>query len=61
MTLSLYSTFKAWRRDVAAERGPRPSVAGAASPSSLQTALTLFGLGVGGVGGGGDQPMSDHV
>lgn len=61
MTLSLYSTYKAWRRDVAAERGDPSGIMDASPPSGIQTALSLFGLGIGGIGGGGDPSMPDGV
>lgn len=51
MTLSLYSTYKAWRRDRAAERG----AGGAPAPTSgIGAALVQLGLGLGGIGAGGD-------
>ncbi len=57
MTLSLYSTYKAWRRDSAAEAASR--AAPAAKPAdpiqnSVCHALTLLGMGVEGVSCGGD-------
>lgn len=58
MTLSLYSTYRAWRRDRAAERGAGGAPA---STSSLGAALVQWGLGLGGIGAGGDPAAAaDH-
>lgn len=55
MTLSLYSTYKAWRRDVAAEKATAASPAGVHPlRDGVCHALVLFGMGVEGVTCGGD-------
>lgn len=59
MTLSLYSTFKAWRRDVAAECGT--AVQGPASATGIYPAFALFGMGLGGVSCGGDDGIAEQV
>jgi hypothetical protein len=58
MTLSLYSTFKAWRRDVAAEQAiQKPGMVPQAG-AVLYPALAMFGMGIGGVACGGDQDLA---
>ena len=47
MTLSLYSTWGAWRRDVAAERAT--STAGNGGESPLYEAIALLGVGLAGI------------
>lgn len=53
MTLSLYSTYRAWRRDVAAERGEAYRIEPAAS-SSIRQAIAQLGVGLAGIACGGD-------
>ncbi len=53
MTLSLYSTYRAWRRDVAAERAAAAPAAGA---SALYDAMARLGVGLAGIACGGDTP-----
>jgi hypothetical protein len=54
MSLSLYSTYKAWRRDVAQEAKQSTQ----AQPSPVQDtvchALALLGMGIEGMSCGGD-------
>ena len=52
MTLSLYSTYRAWRRDVAAERGEASRIEPAAS--SIRQAIAQLGVGLAGIACGGD-------
>ena len=54
MTLSLYSTYKALRRDAAAERDIQTKPAGNQIQNSVCHALALLGMGVEGVSCGGD-------
>jgi hypothetical protein len=56
MTLSLYSTWRAWRRDVAAERAA--SAAGDAGVSPVYEAIAQLGVGLAGIACGGDTPAS---
>lgn len=55
MTLSLYSTYKAWRRDQAPNTATH---AGKTGPSAIQSgvchALVLLGMGIEGMSCGGD-------
>jgi hypothetical protein len=53
MTLSLYSTWRAWRRDVAAERAA--SAAGDCGASPVYDAIALLGVGLAGIACGGDR------
>jgi hypothetical protein len=53
MTLSLYSTWRAWRRDVAAERAA--SAAGHCGASPVYDAIALLGVGLAGIACGGDR------
>lgn len=54
MTLSLYSTYKAMRRDAARERQSANSAAPSAIRNSVCHALALLGMGVEGISCGGD-------
>lgn len=54
MTLSLYSTYKEWRRDVAAETDARSSKDLHPIQSSVSHALVLLGIGIEGMSCGGD-------
>jgi hypothetical protein len=54
MTLSLYSTWRYWRREVAAERAA--SADGGESP--VGDAIAQLGLGLAGIACGGDAPVS---
>lgn len=56
MTLSLYSTYRAWRRDVAAERAA-PGTAPAGT-SALYEAMASLGVGLAGIACGGDLPSA---
>lgn len=61
MTLSLYSTLKALRRDAAAARGaPAPSPERPLR-NSVRHALALLGMGVEGVSCGGDIGPRRHA
>jgi hypothetical protein len=53
MTLSLYSTYKAWRRDVAVEKTAQDSQTHPVQ-SSVCHALVLPGMGIEGMSCGGD-------
>jgi hypothetical protein len=48
MTLSLYSSYRAWRRDVAADKATKQAKRGSVT-ASLYSALALLGTGVDGV------------
>ncbi|TCJ16349.1 hypothetical protein EZJ19_05465 [Parasulfuritortus cantonensis] len=54
MTLSLYSTYKALRRDAAAEKAKQTKTAASPIQNSVCHALALLGMGVEGVSCGGD-------
>jgi hypothetical protein len=54
MTLSLYSTYKAMRRDVAVEKTRPVEAADNPIQNSVRHALALLGMGVEGVSCGGD-------
>lgn len=54
MTLSLYSTYKAMRRDAAAEKAKQTQTSAGSIQSSVCHALALLGMGVEGVSCGGD-------
>ena len=56
MTLSLYSTWRAWRRDGAAERAA--SAAGDAGVSPVDEAIAQLGVGLAGIACGGDTSAS---
>jgi len=56
MTLSLYSTWRAWRRDVAAERAA--GAAGNGGESPVYEAIAQLGVGLAGIACGGDTPAS---
>jgi len=56
MTLSLYSTWRAWRRDVAAERSACATGNGGESP--VYDAIAQLGVGLAGIACGGDTPAS---
>lgn len=58
MTLSLYSTYKALRREAAAEKSRQPQAAGSPIQNSVCHALALLGMGVEGVSCGGDVTVS---
>lgn len=60
MTLSLYSTYKAWRRDVAAEKQVAAGDMPNGTSTGLYSTLALFGMGVGGIAGGGDAVIADN-
>lgn len=53
MTLSLYSTYKAMRRDAAAEKSG-PAKTNGPVQNSVCHALALLGMGIEGVSCGGD-------
>jgi len=52
MILSLYSTWRAWRRDVAAERSMSADSHSGASP--VYAAIAQLGVGLAGITCGGD-------
>jgi len=54
MTLSLYSTYKAMRRDAAAERATRKTPAASPIHTTVLHTLALLGMGIEGVACGGD-------
>ena len=54
MTLSLYSTWRAWRRDVAAERAA--SAASENGESPVYDAIAQLGVGLAAIACGGDRP-----
>lgn len=54
MTLSLYSTYKALRRDAEAEKARPAEPADGTIQNSVCHALALLGMGVEGVACGGD-------
>jgi hypothetical protein len=54
MTLSLYSTCKALRRDAAAERATAKGPAASPIHATVLHALALLGMGIEGVACGGD-------
>jgi len=56
MTLSLYSTWRAWRRDVAADRAASAAGSGAVSP--VYEAIAQLGVGLAGIACGGDTSAS---
>jgi hypothetical protein len=56
MTLSLYSTYKAWRREAAAEKAARSAGTDTPPVSQAYRALVLLGLGLGGIACGDDEP-----
>jgi len=56
MTLSLYSTWRAWRRDVAAERAA--SAASENGESPVYEAIAQLGVGLAGITCGGDSPST---
>jgi len=59
MTLSLYSTYKAWQRDKAPSQPTRPGAsAGQSIQSGVCHALVLFGMGIEGMSCGGDATPS---
>jgi hypothetical protein len=61
MTLSLYSTYKAWQRDKASSPATRTGKAGQSIQSSVCHALVLLGMGVEGMSCGGDvTPPGKH-
>ena len=61
MTLSLYSTYKAWRRDVAAEKAAEGRNNAHPIHSGIGHALALLGLGIEGMSCGGDvSPPGKH-
>jgi hypothetical protein len=57
MTLSLYTTYRAWRRDVAAERGEAARGEPALGP--IQHAIAQLGVGLAGIGCGGDASVNE--
>ena len=57
MTLSLYTTYRAWRRDVAAERGAAARAGWALGP--IQHAIAQLGMGLAGIGCGGDASVNE--
>ncbi len=52
MTLSLYSGYRAWRRDVQAERAATAVHEGDGSP--VHDAIVQLGVGLAGIARGGD-------
>ncbi len=50
MTLSLYSTLRAWRRDLQAEK----AAAGKQATSPIYEAIARLGTGLAGISCGGD-------
>ena len=50
MTLCLYSTLRAWRRDIRAEKAS----AGGRAASPIYEALSLLGIGLAGIACGSD-------
>jgi len=56
MILSLYSTWRAWRRDVAAERSMSADSHSGASP--VYAAIAQLGVGLAGITCGGDSPST---
>ncbi|NTV94490.1 MAG: hypothetical protein HGA75_03635 [Thiobacillus sp.] len=54
MTLSLYSTYKAIRRDAAAEKARQAQAGADTIQTSVCHALALLGMGIEGVSCGGD-------
>lgn len=50
MTLSLYSTLRAWRRDIQAEK----SAAGRQATSPVYAVIACLGTGLAGISCGGD-------
>jgi hypothetical protein len=57
MTLSLYATYRAWRREVAAERGEAARRGPAVGP--VQHAIAQLGVGLAGIGCGGDTSVNE--
>lgn len=60
MTLSLYSTYKALRRDAAAETAARPVATGRRAPSRIVPVLTMLGIGLAGIACGDDPQIPDR-
>jgi hypothetical protein len=56
MILSLYTTYRAWRRDVAAERGE--AVRGEPAVGAIRHAIAQLGVGLAGIGCGGDASLN---
>jgi len=56
MTLSLYSTWRAWRRDVSAERAVSADSNSGESP--VYEAIAQLGVGLAGITCGGDSPST---
>ncbi len=56
MTLSLYTTYRAWRREVAAERGETARGEPAVGP--IRHAIAQLGVGLAGIGCGGDASVN---
>lgn len=54
MTLSLYSTYKAWRRDQMSVKTAPVGKAGQSIQSGVCHALVLLGMGIEGMSCGGD-------
>jgi hypothetical protein len=54
MTLSLYSTYKAWRRDQASNTAIPTGKSGQSIQSAVCHALVLLGMGIEGMSCGGD-------
>jgi hypothetical protein len=57
MTLSLYTTYRAWRRAVAAERGEVPRSGPAVGP--IRHAIAQLGVGLAGIACGGDASVNE--
>lgn len=49
MSLSLYSTYKAWKKDIAREPAKRGKPAHRAGTSAVYAALAAMGCGLGGL------------
>ena len=54
MTLSLYSTYKAWQRDKTSSPPARAGKTGQSIQSGVCHALVLLGMGIEGMSCGGD-------
>jgi hypothetical protein len=58
MTLSLYSTYRAWRRDIRADKAM--AATGKRDGASVLDAIARLGMGLAGIACGGDTASRDH-